>query len=89
METAAVKETLMNQLLLSHQLSENVSKSVSNVMFTACDDVRRRLASCLGYNSANEIGMITFPSGSDAEYLPLIIALIRANIGGIDITIRS
>lgn len=89
LDAAAVKENLMNQLLLSHQLTANVSKSISNVMYTACNNVRHRLARCLGYDCDSMIGMITFPSGSDAEYLPVIIALIRANLGGINITNRS
>ena len=94
LEAAAVKETLMNQLSLSHQLTDSesasqLSQSISNVMNAACDDVRHRLARCLGYDSVGSIGMITFPSGSDAEYLPLIVALTRAYSQGTYVTIYT
>jgi hypothetical protein len=91
LEAAAVKETLLTQLSLSHQLSDSENdsqspQSIPNVMYAACDDVRHRLARCLGYDSVSSIGMITFPSGSDAEYLPLIIALTRAYSQGTYVT---
>jgi hypothetical protein len=72
-----------------------LNQCVSDVMYAACDDIRSRLLSVLGLNKVyndishaesiktGEAGLILFPSGSDAEFLPLVTALIRAKGCGV------
>lgn len=52
-------------------------------MFSACDDIRQRLSLVLGFDeSGSAASLVMFPSGSDAEFLPLVMALIRSNADG-------
>ena len=57
-------------------------------MYGACDDIRTRLLAIFGLKGANEnvASLVLFPSGSDAEFLPLVVALIRAKNAGGEIT---
>lgn len=52
-------------------------------MFSAYDIVRQRLSLVLGFDgSGSKASLVMFPSGSDAEFLPLVVALIRSNAEG-------
>ena len=70
---------------------------ITTVMYAAYDDIRTRLYTLLGFNSRgggsadgkDSASIVLFPSGSDAEFLPLVVALIRANKGGGKIPIDS
>ena len=70
---------------------------ITTVMYAAYDDIRTRLHRLLGFNSSgggsadgkDSASIVLFPSGSDAEFLPLVVALIRANKGGGKIAIDS
>ena len=63
---------------------------ITTVMYAAYDDIRTRLYTLLGFNSRgggsadgkDSASIVLFPSGSDAEFLPLVVALIRANKRG-------
>jgi hypothetical protein len=72
-----------------------LNQCLSGVIYAACDNIRSRLLSVLDLSKVNtdishsdsiktgEAGLILFPSGSDAEFLPLIMALIRAKGQGV------
>jgi hypothetical protein len=60
----------------------SVSQSVTAVMSAACNNIRQRLLSVMGFSGSNMASLITFPSGSDAEFLPLVVALIRSDSRG-------
>ena len=64
---------------------ESIEQCISTVMYGACDDIRTRLLAVFGLKGTNEniASLVLFPSGSDAEFLPLVVALIRAkHVGG-------
>ena len=67
---------------------ESIEQCISTVMYGACDDIRTRLLAIFGLKGTNEnvASLVLFPSGSDAEFLPLVVALIRAKNAGGEIT---
>lgn len=84
-----MRELLLSQLLQEYSDREclgcndpSVSQSVTAVMSAACNNIRQRLSSVLGLSGSSKASLITFPSGSDAEFLPLVVALIRSNSRG-------
>lgn len=88
-EANKLREILLAQLL--REVSDragvgcndaSVSQSVTAVMSSACNDIRQRLLSVMDFSGSNEASLIMCPSGSDAEFLPLVVALIRSNSRG-------
>ena len=66
---------------------EAVNNAIAQVIGATNDDIRVRLGCVLGLTpSTAEI--VLFPSGSDAELLPLILALIRTQQTSTDTTIH-
>ena len=65
---------------------ESMKQCISTAMYGACDDIRSRLHALFGFNCKNtdeeNASLVLFPSGSDAEFLPLVVALIRAKDDG-------
>ena len=69
-------QTTEQLLSLQSNSLEAVKNAIAQVIHATNDDIRVRLTQVLGLKpSTAEI--VLFPSGSDAELLPLIIALIR------------
>jgi hypothetical protein len=88
-EATRLRELLLSQLLQEFSDREglgcndaSVSQSVTAVMSAACNNIRQRLLSVMGFSGSNMASLITFPSGSDAEFLPLVVALIRSDSRG-------
>lgn len=88
-EADKLREILLAQLL--QEVSDraglgcndaSVSQSVTAVMSSACNDIRQRLLSLMGFSGSNSASLIMCPSGSDAEFFPLVVALIRSNSRG-------
>lgn len=52
---------------------------VSQVLMEETDDIRRRLHSAL-HTSPASTSIVLFPSGSDAELIPSLIALVRSSV---------
>jgi hypothetical protein len=84
-----LQELLLSQLLQEFSDLEGLgcndgsdSQSVTAVISAACNDIRQRLLLIMGFSGNNKASLITFPSGSDAEFLPLVVALIRSNSRG-------
>mmetsp|Transcript_7301 Transcript_7301/g.12593 ORF Transcript_7301/g.12593 Transcript_7301/m.12593 type:complete len:548 (+) Transcript_7301:74-1717(+) len=67
-------------MMLASLITSEDDAALKETFVAAMDNVRSRIMAC--YELPQDIDVVLTPSGSDAEYLPLLVALSRRPTGG-------